>query len=97
MDFAVQVDKNKVKVKESEMINKYLVHARERKSLWNMAGMMIYIYNSKGELEIRGRIETIQTTAPEYLNNILELWGILLSLRIQYIISNLIKYKRFKN
>ena len=74
VDFAVPLD-HRVKVKENEKTDKYLDLAREQKKLWIMRVMVIPIVVSvlgmvpKGledrldELEIRGRIETLQTTA----------------------------------
>ena len=74
MDFAVP-DDHKVKLKESEKRNKYLDLARELKKLWNMKVTMIPIVigalgtDNKGlvhgleDLEIKRRVETIQTTA----------------------------------
>ena len=74
MDFAVPAD-HRVKVKESEKIDKYLDLARELKKIWNMRVKVVPIVigalgtvpkgleRSLDELEIRGRIETIQTTA----------------------------------
>ena len=60
---------------ETEKIQKYLDLARELKKLWNMKVKVVPIVigaletipkaleKNLGELEIRGRIETIQTTA----------------------------------
>ena len=74
MDFAGPAD-DKVKLKERENKDKYLDLARELKTLWNMRITVITIVVSalgtvtKGlilglkDLEIRGQIETIQTTA----------------------------------
>ena len=74
MDFAVPVN-HIVKLKESEKKNKYLDLTRELKKLWNMKVTFIPIVIGalgivtegliKGleDLEIRGRVETIQTTA----------------------------------
>ena len=71
MDFAVLVD-YRVKLKESEKKDTYLDIAEK---LWNTKMMMIPIISgaigtvNKGliqgleDLEIRGRVETIQTTA----------------------------------
>ena len=72
MEFEVQAD-HRVKLKEKEKRGKFLDHARELKKGWNMKvtviqivigalGAVIKILN-KGleELEIRGRLETIQT------------------------------------
>ncbi len=75
MDFAVPAD-HRVKLKESEKKDKDLDLARElKKKLWNMKVTIIPIIIcalgtvTKGlikgleDLEIRGRVETIQTTA----------------------------------
>ena len=73
MDFAVSAD-HRIKLKESERKDKYLDLARELKKLWNMKVTIIPIVFgafgtvTKGllkgveDLEIRGRLETIQTT-----------------------------------
>ena len=73
MDFAVPAD-HRIKLKECEKKDKYLDLARELKKLWNMKVTIILILISafgtvtrgliKGmeDLEIRGRVETIQTT-----------------------------------
>ena len=73
VDFAVPAD-HRVKLKENEKRVKYLDLARELKKLWNMIVTFIPIVISslgtvteglvKGveDLEIRGRVETIQTT-----------------------------------
>ena len=74
MDFAVQADL-RVKLKESEKSNKYFDLTRVLKKLWNMIVTIIPIVigalgivtkgSIKGlkDLEIKGREETIQTTA----------------------------------
>ena len=74
MDFSVPAD-HRVKLKESEKKHKYYDLARELKKLWNMKATVIPILIGalgtvikglvKGleELEIRGRVETTQTTA----------------------------------
>ena len=74
MDFPVPTD-HKVKLKECEMRDKYLDLARELKKLWNMKVTNIPIVIDalgtviKGwlqwveDLEITGRVETIQITA----------------------------------
>ena len=74
MDFAVPAE-NRVKLKESEKRDKYLDLARELKKLWNMKLTVIpIVINAFGtvtkglvkgleDLEIRGRVETIQSTA----------------------------------
>ena len=71
MDFAVPVD-HRVKLKESEKKNKYLDFARSLKKIRNMNVMFLPIQAlgkvtkglTKGQedLEISGRVETIQTT-----------------------------------
>ena len=72
MDFAVPAD-HRVKLKENEKKDKYLDLARELKKLWNMKVTVIPIIIgahgtvTKGliqgleDLEITGRMETIQT------------------------------------
>ena len=74
MNFAVPAD-HRIKLKESKKKNKYLDLARELKILRNMKVTIIPIVigalvtATKGlvqgqeDLEIRGRVETIQTTA----------------------------------
>ena len=74
MDFAILVG-HRVKIEERKKIDKYLYLVREPKRLWTMKVMVIPIVVGalgtvpKGlekmleELEIRGRIETIQITA----------------------------------
>ena len=73
VDFAVPAD-NRIKQKESEKKDKYLDLARELKKLWNMQVKIIPILIGtfgtvtkvllKGleDLEVGGRVETIQTT-----------------------------------
>ena len=72
MDFAVPVD-HRVKLKESEKKNKYLDLAWELKKLWNMKVTIIPnvigalgsvtegLIKGLNDLEIRGRVDTIQT------------------------------------
>ena len=74
VDFAVSADQW-MKMKESELIDKYLDLARELKKLWNKKVTAIAIVvgaletvpsgfeKSLEELELIGRIETIQTTS----------------------------------
>ena len=87
-------------LKECEKKDKYLDLAREVKKRWNMQVTIMPIVISafgtvtkgllKGleDLEIGGRVETIQTTALlrtiRILRRIMETWGDLLSLRLQY-------------
>ena len=96
MDFAVPASQ-RIKLNESEKKDKYLDLARELKKLWNMKVTIIPIvigtYGTvikgllKGlkDLEVRGRMETIQTTAllrtATVLKRVLETWGDLLSLQ----------------
>ena len=74
VDFAVPAD-HRIKLKECEKRKKYLDLARELKKLWNMKVTIIPIVIGsfgtvtkellKGleDLEVGGRVETIQTTA----------------------------------
>ena len=74
VDFAVPAD-HRIKMKECEKRDKYLDLARELKKIWNMKVTVIPIVIgafgtvTKGllkdleDLEIGGRVETIQTTA----------------------------------
>ena len=97
MDFAVLGD-YRVKLKECEMRDKYLDFARELKKLWNMKVTIIpKVIDALGtvtlglvqgleDLEITGRVETIQTTAllksARILRRVPETWGDLLSLKV---------------
>ena len=94
-DFAVPAN-HRVKIKENEKIEKYLDLARELNKLWNMRVMMILIVigapgmvfkvfdRGLKQLEIRAKIEVIQTTASaRILRKVLESWGDLLSLKSQ--------------
>ena len=98
VDFAVPAD-HRIKPKECEKMDKYLDLARELKKLWNMQVTIIPIVIgtfgtvTKGllkglvDLEVDGRVETIQTTAllrtARILRRVLETLGDLLSLRLQ--------------
>ena len=74
VDFAVPAD-HRINLKESEKKDKYLDLARELKKLWNMKVTIVPIVIgalgtvTKGllkgleDLEVGGRVETIQTTA----------------------------------
>ena len=71
VDFAVPAD-HIINLKESEKKDKYLDLAREIKKLWNMKVTIVigaFGTTTKGllkdldDLEIGGRVETIQTTA----------------------------------
>ena len=99
VDFAVLAD-HRIKLKECEKKDKYLDLARELKKLWNMQVTIIPIVIGafgtvtrgllKGleDLEVGGRVETIQMTAllrtARILRRVLETWGDLLSLRLQW-------------
>ena len=98
VDFAVPAD-HRIKLKECEKKDKYLDFARELKNLWNMRVTIVPIVIgafgtvTKGllkgleDLEVGGRVETIQTTAflktARIQRRILETWGDLLSLKLQ--------------
>ena len=99
VDFAVLAD-HRIKLKECEKKDKYLDLARELKKLWNMQGTIIPIISGvfgtetkrllKGleDLEVGGRVETIQTTTllrmARILRRVLATWGDLLSLKLQW-------------
>ena len=99
VDFAVPVD-NRIKLKESEKKDKYLDLARELKKLRNMKVTIVPIVIgafgtvTKGllqgleDLEVGGRVETIQMTAllrtAGILKRLLETWRDLLSLNLQW-------------
>ena len=96
VDFAVPAD-HRIKLKECE---KYLDLPRELKKLWNMQVTIIpiligafgtvtkWLLKGLEELEVGGRVETIQTTAllrmSRILRRVLETWGDLLSLNLQW-------------
>ncbi len=73
VDFAVPAD-HRIKLKECEKRNKYLDLASELKKLWNLQVTIIPIVigafrtvtngllKGREELEVGGRMETIQTT-----------------------------------
>ena len=99
VDFAVPAD-HRINLKEREKKDKYLDLARELKKLWNMKVTIVPIVTgvfgtvTKGlfkgleDLEVSGRVETIQTTAllrtARILRQLLETWGDLLSLKLQW-------------
>ena len=99
MEFAAPVD-HRIKLKKSEKKHKYLDLAREWQKIWNMKVTIIPIMIgafgtvTKGllkgleDLEVVGRVETIQTTAllwtARILRRVLETWGDLLSLKLQW-------------
>ena len=97
VDFALPAD-HRINLKEYEKKDKYLDLARELKKLWTMKVTIIPIVIDafgtvtkellKGleDLEVGGRVETIQTTAlvrtAKLLRRVLETWGDLLSLKL---------------
>ena len=99
VDFAVPAD-HRIILKESEKKDKYLDLARELKELWNMKVTIVpivigalgtitkWLLKGLEELEVGGRVETIQMTAllrtARILRRVLETWGDLLSLRLQW-------------
>ena len=100
VDFAVLAD-HRIKMKECEKKDKHLDLARElKKKLWNMQVTIIPIVigafgtETKGslkgreDLEVGGRLETIQTTTllrkARILRRVLETWGDLLSHRLNW-------------
>ena len=96
VDFAVLAD-NGIKLKESEKKDKYLDVARELKKLLNMKVTIIPIVigafgtvtkrllKRREDLGVGGWVETIQTTTLlRILRRVLETWGKLLSLKLQW-------------
>ena len=99
VDFAVPAD-HRINLKEYEKKDKYLDLARELKKLWNIkvtiAPIVIDALGTitkgllKGmeDLEVGGRVETIQMTAllrtARILRRVLETRGDLLSLKLQW-------------
>ena len=99
VDFAVPVD-HRIKLKGCEKKDKYLDLARELKMLSNMKVTIVPIVIgtfgtvTKGllkglkDLEVCGRVKTIEMTAllktARILRRVLETWGDLLSLKLQW-------------
>ena len=99
MDFAAPAD-HWIKLKEGEKKDKYQDLASELKELWNMQVTIIPIVigafgtltkgllKGLGDLKMRERVETTQTTkslrSAKILRRVLETWGNLLSLRLQW-------------
>ena len=99
VDFAIPAD-HRINLKESEKKDKYLDLARELKKLWNMKVKIVPIgigalgTVTKGllkgleDLEVGGRVETIQTTAllrtARIQRRVREAWGDLLSLKLKW-------------
>ena len=99
MDFVVPAH-HRIKLKECEKKDKYADLAGEFKKLWNMmVGIIPIVIGALGtvtkgllkgleDLEVGGRVETIKTTTllrtARILRKVLETWGDLLSLRLQW-------------
>ena len=99
VDFSVPAD-HRIIPKECEKKDKYLDLDRELEKVWNMKVTIVPIVIgalgtiTKGllkgleDLEVGGRVETIQTTAllrtARILRRVLETWGDLLSLKLQW-------------
>ena len=99
VDFAVPAD-HRIKPKEFEKKDKYQDLASELKKLWNIKVMIVPIVigafgtitkgllEGQEDLELGGRVETIQMTAllrtTKILRRVLETWGDLLSLKLQW-------------
>ena len=99
VDFVVPAD-HRINLKECEKKDKYLDLARELKKLWNMKVTIVRIVigafgtiikgslKGLGDLEVGGRVETIQMTAlprtARILRRVMEAWGDLLSLKLQW-------------
>ena len=91
---------HRINLKECEKKDKYLNLASELKKLWNMKVTIVPIVIgaldtiTKGllkgleDLEVGGRVETIQATSllrtARILRRVLETWGDLLSLKLQW-------------
>ena len=99
VDFAVPAD-HRIKLKECEKKDKYLDFPRELKKLWNMKVTIIpivigafgtvtkWLLKGQEDLEVGGRVETIQTTAllrtARILRRVPATWGDFPSLRLQW-------------
>ena len=99
VDFVAPAD-HRINLKECEKKDKYLDLARELKKLWNMKVTIVPVVIgafgtiTKGllkgleDLEVGGRVETIQMTAllrtARILRRVLETWGDLLLLKLQW-------------
>ena len=96
IDFAVPAD-YRIKLKECRKKDKYLDLTRELKKLWNMKVTIIpnvmgaFGTVNKGllmwleDLEVGGRVETIQTTTLlRLLRRVQVNWGYLLSLKLHF-------------
>ena len=102
VNFAVPAD-HRIKLKECEKKNKYLDLARELKKFWNMKVTIVPIVIgtfgtvTKGllkgleDFEVGGQVEIIRMTAllrtARILRRVLQTWGDLLSLKLQWKIN----------
>ena len=89
VDFAIPAD-HRIKLKECENKDKYLDLVRELKKLWNMKVIGVFGTITKGllkgleDLEVGGRVETTALLRTDrILIRDLEIWGDLLSLKLQ--------------
>ena len=88
VNFSVQAD-NRVKIIDSEKRDKYLDFARELRKLWNNIVTVIQIVvvalwkftKDFEKLEIRGKIETVQTTALKSATILTLIWKTLQGLK----------------
>ena len=103
VEFAVPAD-YRIKLKEWEKKDKYLDLAKELKKLWNMKVTIVPIvigafctitkglFTGLEDLEVDGRVETIQPTTlfrtARILRRVLDTWGDLLSLKLQWKTAN---------
>ena len=97
VDFVVPAD-HRIKLKEREKKDKYLDLTRELKKLWNMKVTIVpivfgvfgtvtkWLLKGLQDLEVGGRVETIQVTVllrtTRILRKVLETWGDLLLLEL---------------
>ena len=95
VDFAVPAD-HRIKLKESEKKDNYLDLAWELKKLWNIKvtilltviGVFRTVTKGLENLNVIGRVKNIQTRpllrTSKILRRVLETWGVLLSLKLQW-------------
>ena len=90
MDLSIPIDL-RIKLKESQLKDKYLDLARELKKTMEHKGdnwWLILLVQSPRDYEIWGLVETTQTTGllrkARILRRVLETWGDLLSLKLQW-------------
>ena len=99
VDFAVKAA-HRINLKKCEKEDKYLDLAKEFKKLWNMKVTIVpivigafgtitkWLLKGLEDLEVSGRVETIQMTAllrtARILKRVLETWEDLLSLKLQW-------------